>query len=127
MAQLLGEDLAADAQPEKTYRGPTRVIVPTVRSCVTTGEGLILKVIILSEAPPRDASLYWRTLGQGRFTKAPLFHVARGVYTAKLPSAASDSDLEYFVRVVPNQGEPVYFPATAPTMNQTLVNMAAAH
>ena len=127
LAQLLGEDLPADAQPDKIYRGPTRVIVPTLRSCVTTGEELILKVIILSEAPPRDAVLHWRTLGHGRFTKASLFHVARGVWTVRLPSAAADSDLEYYVRVIPENGQPVFFPATAPTMNQTLVSMAAMH
>ncbi len=122
LAKILGEELPADAQPSKTYRGPTRVIVPTVRTSVQPGEGLSLKVIILSEKPLREAALYSRPMGQGQFVRISLVHVARGVYSAKLPQAsAGDAGLEYYIQVVPEGGEPAVFPATAPAINQTLV------
>ncbi len=126
LASMLGEELPADAQAPKTYRGPTRVIVPTVRASLAANEPLILKVFILSEQPPRDAALYWRALGSGKYEKAPLTHVARGVYSAKLsPPPKAGEDVEYHIKVMPAQGQPVYFPATAPEMNQTVVVGAA--
>jgi hypothetical protein len=65
--------------------------------------------------------LFWRKLGQGGFAKTPLIPVARGVYTVKLPTMTATDDLEYYVQVLPRGEAPVYFPATAPYMNQTLV------
>jgi hypothetical protein len=124
LAQVLGEDLPADAQPAKTYRGPTRLIVPTVRTSIVAGEDLTLKVMILAEKTPKEAALYWRAMGTGEFAKVPLVHVARGVHSAKLPvEAAKGTDLEYYVKAVTDKDEAVYFPATAPTQNQTLVVM----
>ena len=79
-----------------------------------------LKVIILSEAPPRTATLCWRKLGQRRFEKLPLKLVARGVYSVQLPAGAKD-DFEYYIQAEPERGKPVYFPATAPKINQTVV------
>ncbi len=121
LAQLLGEDLPADAQPAKRYHGPTRVIVPTVRTSLGAGEELNLKVIVLSEQPARAVSVCWRPLGRGKFTRLPLPHVARGVYSGSLPAGASTGDFEYFVEAVPAQGARIRFPVTAPDANQTVV------
>ncbi len=122
LAELLGEDLPADAQPSRAYCGTLRVIVPTVRSSIAAGEALELKVIILAERPPREATLYSRSLGEGTFAHTKLTHLARGVYSATLPVPGEDkTGLEYYIKVVPRKGRPVYFPATAPAMNQTLV------
>ncbi|MBI5385680.1 MAG: hypothetical protein HZA90_13460 [Verrucomicrobia bacterium] len=121
LAKLLGEALPADAQPPKAYRGPMRVIVPTVRSSFAPGERLELRVLILSEQPPADAAVYWRTMGRGDFTKAPLTSVSRGVYSATF--GGGSDDLEYYVKVAPAKGRAVHFPATAPRTGQTLVAM----
>ncbi len=120
LAKLLGEALPAEAQPVQSYRGPTRIIVPTVRTSLAEGEALKLKVIVLSEAQPRAAALCWRKLGAGRFAEVPLKWVARGVYSVELPAGAKD-DFEYYVRVEPGSGQPVCYPATAPALNQTVV------
>ncbi len=122
LAKILGEPLPADAQPGREYRGPMRIIVPTLRTSLAANEALRLKVIVLSEAPPRQAALYWRKLGQRSFARLPLEHVERGVYTVELPPAAND-DLEYYLQAEPTrgQGQPVRFPATAPRLNQTVV------
>jgi hypothetical protein len=123
LAKLTGEPLPADVQPPQGYRGPTRVIVPTVRTSFTPGEELSLRVLILSEQPPSEAALYWRKMGQGSYTKTPLSQIARGVYSAKF--GGSNDDLEYYVKVTPAHGQPVHFPASAPRMNQTLIAMSA--
>ncbi len=127
LAKLLGEPLPATAQPRKTYRGPTRLIVPTVRTSVHQGETLKLKVIVLSESPPLSASVFWRRMGEGGYLQRPLYHVARGVYQALLrETAARHGDLEYYVSVTPSDGDPVRFPATAPELGQTVVVYSAA-
>ena len=51
--------------------------------------------------------------------------MARGVYSVQLPAGGKD-DFEYYIQVEPEGGKPVYFPATAPKLNQTVVRSAAA-
>jgi Malectin domain len=120
LAKLLGEPLPAEAQPSQAYHGPARIIVPTTRTSVAANEALKLKVIVLSEAQPRTATLCWRRLGARRFEKVPLQWVARGVYSVELPAAAKE-DFEYYIQVTPATGQPAYYPATAPKINQTVV------
>jgi len=120
LAKILGEPLPLDVQPGQPYRGPTRVIVPTLRTSLAANEPLKLKVLILSEQPPRAAALYWRTMGERRFASLPLTHVVRGVYSVGLPAHAR-GDFEYYLKVEPDHGPPVCFPATAPKLNQTVV------
>jgi len=122
LAQILGEDLPADAVPLKEYGGPPCLIVPTVRTSIMAGEVLKLKVIYLVKKPPREGAVYWRAMGSGEFAKAPLTHVARGVYSVKFPpDGAKGAALEYYVKVVTAGGDSLHFPVTAPEMNQTLV------
>jgi hypothetical protein len=120
LAKILGEPLPAEAQLTPSCHGPMRIIVPTKRTSVAANEALKLKVIILSEAPPRAAMLCWRKLGEGRFAKIPLKLTARGVYSVELPVGAKD-DFEYYIQAEGGRGKPVYFPATAPKLNQTVV------
>lgn len=120
LAKLLGEPLPPNLQPRLQYRGPTRIIVPTRRLSLRANEIEKLKVIILAEQPPRAVVLYWRYVGQRSFTRVPLTHVLRGVYGVNLPASASD-DFEYYIRVEPEHGLPIFFPATAPRLNQSVV------
>jgi hypothetical protein len=122
LAEWLGGTLPADAQLASGYVGPTRIIVPTRRTSYTPDDDLLLKVIILAQGAPREATLRWRPLGEGRFRSVPLRHVARGVYQAQFPrQATAGDDVEYYVEVLPAKGGRVVFPATAPRLNQTLV------
>jgi hypothetical protein len=122
LAAALGEELPADAQPAAAYQGRTRIIVPTVRASAAPGENVNLKVVILSERPVTQANLYWRTMGRGAYHRVPLKHVARGVYSVALPAPASGTeDLEYYLKADAPNAAPVYFPATAPALNQTVV------
>jgi hypothetical protein len=124
LAQATGAALPPDALPSKQYEGPPRIIVPAVRTSVAAGETLKLKVILLAKAPPQDAALHWRELGRGEFAKVPLGHVARGVYSVEFPAAATRSaDLEYYIQASWPGAEPMCFPPSAPTLNQTIVVM----
>jgi malectin (di-glucose binding ER protein)/glycosyl hydrolase family 67 len=124
LAQILGQDLPADAMPAKRYEGPTKLIVPTVRTQLETGEDLKLKIIVLAQNPPQQALLYWRIMGQGNYVSTPLEHVARGVYKGTLPAEKiQGQDLEYYVEVKTAKAGTLYFPATAPNLNQTVVTM----
>lgn len=121
---LLGRPLPSEARVSLTYQGPTRVIVPTVRSSFRPAEPLAIKVLILAQQAPRSATVHWRKLGEGGFNEVPLVRFARGVYRANLPMPASAGrDLEYYVEVVDGAGRQVHFPSTAPALNQTLVRM----
>ncbi len=119
LARLLGEPLPADAMPPKEHPGGPRMFVPFVRTGVSAGERLTLTVAFLG-AKPGEAAVAWRPLGPGQFSKAPLVHVARGVYRVTLPAEATKADLEYYVQATTDQGE-LRFPATAPSLNQTVV------
>ncbi len=122
LSRILGEDFPAEAVPSRDYDGPPRLIVPTARTSITEGEALKLKVILLDKKPPRDAAVYCRSMGPGEFTRTPLTHVSRGVYSVTLPpNEATGTAIEYHVKVITTGGESLCFPVTAPKMNQTLV------
>jgi hypothetical protein len=122
LAKILGRELPADAMPSKPYDGPLRIIVPTVRGSLMAGEDLRLKVIILAKNQPANAFLYWRPIGTDKYTKAALAHIARGVYSVTIPSQKiKKADLEYHIKVAADDGRSIYFPATAPQMDQTVV------
>ena len=118
LAAALGGPLPEDAQPPKEYTGPTRLIVPTVRTSVARGEQLKLKAVVLSSARPEAVTLHWRELGRGEFRQVPFTHVARCVYTVSFRPTA---DMEYYVEAALPGESPSRFPTTAPDLNQTLV------
>ena len=101
------------AQPwPKQYQAQPRLIVPCVRSVVNIGESLTLKIIAL---PATQPTVHFRPLGQGEWKEIPATHVARAVYKAELPAARED--FEYYITA----GEKLVWPATAPSLNQTVV------
>jgi len=120
LAELLGEKLPPDALPDTRYRGPPRLFVPTVRSLLEKGEDLNLKVIVLG-TKPTEANLHWRGLGEIEFVSSPLNHVARGVYSVRVPSDSIGSDLEYYVEITSADDRSLVFPPSAPRLNQTVV------
>jgi hypothetical protein len=122
LAKILGQELPAYAMPSKPYDSPARIIVPTVRSSLATGEDLRLKVIILAQKQPKDAFLYWRPIGTNNYTMVALTHIARGVYSVMIHAREiKKTDLEYHIKVTFEDNHAVYFPATAPQINQTVV------
>jgi hypothetical protein len=123
LAEILGRDLPADAQPSKPYNGIPRLIVPTVRTSLSAGEDMELKVIVLTPNPQKETAIYYRTMGKGDYQKTLLTHVARNVYSVCIPASAIQTDFEYYIRTLFAEGQEITFPATAPNINQTVVIM----
>jgi hypothetical protein len=119
LASILGEPLPAGAMPSAQYEGPPRLFVPVVRTVLNDGESLQLQAMVLGTSPG-EALLHWRPLGAPTFARIPLEHVARGVYRAKLAEDEILDDFEYYIEMKTEKG-PLRFPATAPTLNQTVV------
>jgi hypothetical protein len=124
LAEIMGQDLPADAFPSRDYQGRARIIVPAVRGCMMENETSRLRVLILSREPVRQAAIHWRKLGPGPFDDLPLTHLIRGVYSVQLPPAAED--MEYYITAVAPDGATVCYPATAPAINQTIVTLPEA-
>jgi len=123
LVKMLGRELPQEVLLTRDYAGPPRVIVPAVRTSLEAGEALSLKVLVLAEGRPESVALYWREMGRGAFQVLPLDNVARGVYRLTLPSPAAD--IEYYIESKAD-GQIVRFPATAPTLNQTVVVLPGA-
>jgi hypothetical protein len=119
LAEALGEPLPEDAEPWPEYRGPPRLIVPTVRGNLEAGEPLRLTVLLLG-GRLREAAIYWRPLGPGPFARVPLAHAARGVYSVSLSGEAVKADFEYYVEAVV-AGKALTWPASAPGILQSVV------
>ena len=120
LANALGRPLPADAMPDMRYRGRPRLIVPTARSQVEAGEALSFDVIVLDNAPPASATLFWRPLGRGPFKSLPLRHIARATYRAALPPSRGES-IEFHIQATASDGTRILWPPTAPQLNQTVV------
>jgi len=121
LTKILGEDLPVDAMPSNQYVGPLRIFLPTVRTSLNIGEDLKLKIIIMAQNSLKDIALYWRPIGKGKYNRIAPTHIARGVYSVKIPANKIKTDLEYYVMVNSTDGQQVSFPATAPNINQTVI------
>ncbi|NOY61018.1 MAG: hypothetical protein GXO75_19075, partial [Calditrichaeota bacterium] len=122
LAAILGEDLPVDTQPSKNYPGNARMIVPTVRSDLESGEPFQLQIIFMG-GRPENAGFYWKRLGERQFKKIKLGHVTRGVYSIVLTPEQIAGDFEYYIEATGGTGKRLLFPATAPKLNQTVVVM----
>jgi hypothetical protein len=107
------------------YFGPLRIIVPALRNILEENEDFKLKVMLLSGEPIRETNFYWKNLGDKQFSKLPLTHVNRGVYRITLSGEEfQNNDFEYYIEAVSASSEKAHFPATAPSLNQTVVVMS---
>jgi hypothetical protein len=121
LADVLGQPLPPEVAPGKSYLGPARLIVPTVRGAAAQSERLNLRVIAIDERPVARVELHSRTMGQGAFTTIAAKHVGRAVFQVALPSGAED--LEYYLTAVTAAGTHLTWPATAPSICQTVITL----
>jgi hypothetical protein len=121
LAEALGGPLPAAATPSASYRGPARIVVPTVRTSAAPGESLRVRVLLISGKPRGDAVLCWRSVGEREYRRIPLRPVARWVNEADLPPLDPKAPIaEYHVEAVLDGG-PVRWPASDTGRDQTLV------
>ena len=113
-------DLKLEGLP-MAYGGPTRLIVPTVRTLIEKDEALDLTVIVLAKGDGPKPVVHVRPLGGEAFHKVGCKHVARGVYEATVASPKGE-DFEFYVEAGGGE-EAVRWPATAPGLCQSVVVM----
>lgn len=117
---LLGEKLSAEYIPGTEYTGTSRLIVPTVRTNLKSGEDLRLKIICVG-MQPGEIIVKWRILGEKPFMVKSAGHIARGVYEIIIPGSEIRDDFEYFISCSDKAGETILWPASAGEMNQSVV------
>ena len=114
----LDGDLPASALPWMEYRGTPRLFAVTKRSLVDRGETLSLRIIALDKAPVKSVVVKVRPFG-GEWQTIPATHLGRAVYGATLPTVKDD--FEYYLAAETEGGQKLVWPATAPSVNQTVV------
>ena len=122
LAAIQGEDLPQEMLPSMDSPGDARMIVPSVRSDLESGEPFRLR-IIFTGGRPESAGFYWKPLGEEQFKKMNPDHIARGVYSVALTPGQIAGDFEYYIKATGGAGKTLLFPATAPELNQTVVVM----
>jgi hypothetical protein len=124
LEKILGHPLSNDIALPRSNDAPPRIILPTVRTMAHENETLRLKVLVLSNLPPTEVSIRWRTLGSGSYDTHELKHVNRGVFEGALPMRGND--VEYYVEVKVG-GQKIFYPASAPDVTQTVVIVTDKH
>jgi hypothetical protein len=120
IAQLLGERLPPGAAISAVYRGAPRIFVSARRTQTRAGEPQEVRAFVLSGEKCTGVNLCWRPLGEGRFKKLPATHRARQAYRVALP-ARSQGTVEYYLEAALEDGQKIRWPATAPSINQTVI------
>ena len=122
IVQMLGAPLPSEAGLNSAYRGEPRFFVPAKCSQRSAGEQQEILAFVLSGSKCTGVNLYWRSLGTGAFHKVAATHRARQAYRVDLP-AQSTGAVEYYLEALLEDGQKTLWPATAPTMNQTVVTI----
>jgi hypothetical protein len=120
MTQILGEPLPPEAAIRTAYRGSPRIFVPTKPTQVKVGERQEIRAFVLSSTRCTGVNLYWRPIGERRFTTTAAVCQARQAYRAEL-AARAQGTMEYYLEASLDNGQEVVWPATAPGINQTVV------
>jgi hypothetical protein len=120
IAKILEEPLPPEAAITTAYGGIPRIFVSAPRTQVHAGEPQEIRAFVLSDDKCTGVNLYWRPLGEGQFKHLAATHRARQAYRAALP-ALSKGAVEYYLEAVLEGGEKVPWPATAPSITQTVI------
>jgi hypothetical protein len=120
ITQILGEPLPPEAAVRTAYRGTPRIFVSGRRTQVNAGEAQEIRAFVLSGPKCSGVNLYWRPLGRGGFKKVAATHRSRQAYRAALPARSRGSTVEYYLEASLADGQRTRWPATAPSMNQTV-------
>ena len=118
IAKMLGEPLPAETSVSAAYRGAPRIFVSANSSPMNAHDEI--RAFVLSSANCTGVDLHWRWLGEGAFNRVAASHRARQAYRVQLP-APSQGTLEYYLEAVLDNGQKLRWPATAPSVNQTVI------
>jgi len=116
----LVQQLPDSAVPSNKYTGAPRLIVPTARSDLSANEQFTQTVMVLSEHNPDSVMFSWRLMGTQPWTTHPMSSKTTGRQVYYISLENPKNDFEYYVDVTVG-GQHLYFPATYPSLPQTVV------
>jgi len=122
LRKALGEEIPAAAMPDTDYLGPTRVIVPTLRTVLDAGEDLRLTAIVPGGSVA-SVQLLWRPMGGESYQRLELHQKSGSVYEGKLAADTLPSELEYYIEAITRDGVIRSFPAAGAEQPQTVLVM----
>jgi hypothetical protein len=121
LAAALGEVLPDTAVPSKSYAGPARIVVPTLRTSAGPGEDVRLRVLLIANTPPGGAVVCWRCVGETEYRRIPLRHISRWANEAVLPPLNAKAPIaEYHIEATLD-GRAERWPASDSGRDQTMV------
>jgi hypothetical protein len=120
LVAILGNPLPEEASVRTSYRGSSGIFMSSVCTQAKKGDQLELRPFILSDSPCKNLTLYWRPLGKGQFKKVNADHRARQAYRVTLPES-DEGCSEYYLEASLENGEKIFYPVTAPALNQTTI------
>ena len=124
LSDAMGEPLPKDALPAKTYSGESRLVVLSARTALLQGEPLRLKVIVISQSVAKKVEMYWKVMKGKEFSVVQFKNSGRGVYIVEIPKESINvTGIEYYVKAVDGEGKELIFPATAPLVNKTAIQL----
>jgi hypothetical protein len=117
--KLLKQNLPAECWLPDKIININRIIVPTLRTTLRSGEDLKLKIIVPAE-DVKSVKMFWRHIGEKNYSAVNLNNEGRCVWKALIPSSEISDSFEYYIEAGIKTGS-VRFPVTAPERNQTVV------
>jgi hypothetical protein len=121
LADTLGEALPDTSTPSRSYSGPARIVVPTLRTSAGPGEAVRLRVLLVASQPPEGAVLCWRSVGEAAYRRIPLQAVSRWVNEVALPPLDPRAPIaEYHIEATLD-GKAARWPASDSGRDQTMV------
>ena len=120
IAQVLGEPLPPEAALRTDYRGTPRIFLSGSRTQANVGEPQELRVFVLSGAKCRGVSLFLAFPGCRLIQETGCRPSRSASLSGGAAGAVSRAVVRSYLEAVLEDGQKVWWPATAPSINQTV-------
>lgn len=111
---------------ELNYTGQPHLIVLTPRTSLLPEEDLNLDVFFIDNGNPQKVEFFWKPLGEKKFRKMEANRQQRNHFEISLPAnELNGHDIEYFVKGTAENGGELFFPASAPELCFSVVQISS--
>ena len=118
--KMLDAALPAEAAIRTAYRGEPRIFTSAPATQMPAAQAMEMRSFVLADSKCDRVTLYYRPLGEGAFKPLPATHRSRQAFRVALPAQAGGT-LEYYLEAELVGGRKLRWPASAPSINQTVV------
>jgi len=106
------------------YTGSPHLIVLTPRTSLLPDEDLKLDVFFIDNGNPQKVEFFWKPLGEKKFRKTEAQRQLRNHFTIMLTAEEmKGQDIEYYIKGNTSGNAELYYPATAPERNNTVIKL----